>query len=138
MKAIVDTNVIIFDYVEDSELHKEAEKILDYLDKWIIPTLVIHEFVWFLKRNKLDNRIRDVLSYVENEKAEIVEDNLQNIKKSLDIISTERLAVSHYNDIVILSHAITKNLPLVSFDRDLIKIAKKYNIKILSSEANLE
>ncbi len=48
-KAIVDTNVIIYDYVEDSEYHKEAEAILDSLSKWIIPVIVIHELVWFLK-----------------------------------------------------------------------------------------
>ncbi len=48
-RAVIDTNVIIYDYVEDSELHGRAEEILDSLDKWVIPAVVFYEFVWFLK-----------------------------------------------------------------------------------------
>ncbi|BFH74830.1 PIN domain-containing protein [Sulfurisphaera javensis] len=132
MKAVVDTNVLIFDYVEDSEFHKDAEKLLDSLEKWMIPTLVIHEFVWFLKKNKLDNHIDDVLSYIKNEKAEILDDNIHILRKGIDIILSEKLSLSHYNDVVILSHAIVNNLALASFDRDLIKIAKKYSVKTIS------
>ena len=47
MKAVIDTNILIYDLVEDSELHKEAEELLDSLEEWLIPSLVIHEFTWF-------------------------------------------------------------------------------------------
>jgi len=45
MKAIIDTNVIIYDYIEDSEHHKEAEAILDSLDKWVTPVIVTHKTI---------------------------------------------------------------------------------------------
>jgi len=33
MRAVIDTNVLIYDLVEDSEFHKEAEKLLDSLEE---------------------------------------------------------------------------------------------------------
>ena len=48
-KAVIDTNVLIYDLFEDSMYHKEASSILDMLEAWIIPTIVIHEFIWFIK-----------------------------------------------------------------------------------------
>jgi len=47
MKAVIDTNILIYDLVEDSEFHKEAGELLDSLEEWLIPSLVIHEFTGF-------------------------------------------------------------------------------------------
>ncbi len=59
-KAIVDTSVIIYDYVEDSEYHKRAEELLDSLDRWVIPVIVVHEIMSFLKGMKLEDKVDDV------------------------------------------------------------------------------
>jgi len=48
LSAVVDTNVLIFDTFEDSEFHIEAMKLLDSLKRWILPSIVFHEYVWFL------------------------------------------------------------------------------------------
>jgi len=45
MKALIDTNVLVYDTFEDSIYHAEAKKLLDSLDRWIIPSIVIHEYV---------------------------------------------------------------------------------------------
>ena len=93
-RAIIDTNVIIYDYVEDSQYHKRAEEILDSLNKWVIPTIVIHELVWFLK--DMEDRINDVLAYVRNEKAEVVCDSVNNIVDSLEMLIREKLPLADY------------------------------------------
>jgi len=49
MRAAIDTNVLIYDLVEDSEFHKEAEELLDSLEEWLITSIVVHELVWFLR-----------------------------------------------------------------------------------------
>jgi hypothetical protein len=85
-KAVIDTNVLIYDYVEDSERHKEAEEILDSLEKWIIPTIVIHEVIWFLKGIGLDSRLDDVIAYIQHQKAEIVCDCENNLNKVIEIL----------------------------------------------------
>ncbi|BAB65852.1 PIN domain-containing protein [Sulfurisphaera tokodaii] len=131
-KAIIDTNVIIYDYVEDSEYHKKAEELLDSLNKWIIPAIVIHELVWFLKDMKLEDKINDVFAYVRNEKAEVICDSVNNIVDSLEILIREKLPLADYKDMIILSHAIREKLPLVTFDKKLSKIAKKYGVSVVS------
>ncbi len=55
MKVLIDTNVIIYDLFEDPQFHKEAEEILDSSEGWVIPSIVIHELVWFLRDNKAEN-----------------------------------------------------------------------------------
>ena len=49
MKAVIDTNVLVYDTFEDSLYHKEARKLLDDLDVWIIPIIVIHKYGLGLK-----------------------------------------------------------------------------------------
>jgi hypothetical protein len=66
MRAVIDTSVLIYDLVEDSEFHKEAEELLDSLEEWLIPSIVVHEFVWFLRANGIDN-VEYVRSYVTND-----------------------------------------------------------------------
>ena len=128
---MIDTNVLIYDYVEDSEYHKRAEEILDSLDKWVIPVIVIHEFVWFLKGMKLEDRLQDVVSYIRHEKAEVVCDCIENVYDAIDILMKEKLSLSNYKDMVILSHAIRGKYPLVTFDKRLTKIAQRYGVKVI-------
>ena len=49
-EAVVDTNAIIYYVAEDSPMYVEAEALLNRLDVWHIPTVVIHELVWFFKK----------------------------------------------------------------------------------------
>ncbi|AHC52062.1 twitching motility protein PilT [Sulfolobus acidocaldarius SUSAZ] len=130
MKILVDTNVIIYDLVENSQFHKEAEKILDSAETWVIPTIVIHELVWFLRDNNLENPDY-VYAYVKNPKAEIVCDDAEIIRKAIDITRKEKLSFSRYNDLVILSHSISRKLPLATFDKRLSNLTKRYNVDIV-------
>jgi predicted nucleic acid-binding protein len=131
-KAIIDTNVIIYDYIEDSLHHKEAKEILDSLDRWVIPTIVVHELIWFLKGLNLESKLDDIIAYIKNEKAKIVCDCDNNVLKALEILKKEKLTLSNYKDLVILSHSILENYPLATFDKKLSKIAQKYGVTIIS------
>ena len=95
-RAVVDTNVIIYDYVKDSELHSRAEEILNSLDKWVIPAIVVYEFVWFLKGMGLEGMLRDVLEYIRDEKAEVVCDFPENLKRLAYYYPSRLLAQHHY------------------------------------------
>lgn len=76
--------------MEDSEYHKEAEAILDSLSKWIIPVIVIHELVWFLKEMKLEDRLNDVITYLQHQKSEIVCDCSDNVIEATEILKREK------------------------------------------------
>ena len=130
-RAVIDTNVLIYDYVEDSEHHKRAEEILDSLDRWVIPAIVIHEFVWFLKGNGLNQRLQDILTYLKHEKAEVACDCSENVIDAIEITAREGLPLSDYKDAVILSHAIKGRMSLATFDKKLARMASKYGVEVI-------
>ncbi|MCI2414702.1 MAG: PIN domain-containing protein [Candidatus Aramenus sp.] len=130
MKVLVDTNVIIYDLVEDSPFHKEAEKVLDSSERWVIPSIVVHELVWFLRANNVEN-VDYVNAYINDPKAEVVCEEVGVIRRALDIMREEKLSFSRYNDLVILSHSIYRKLPLATFDKGLSNLAKRYNVTVV-------
>ena len=132
MKAVIDTNVLVYDTFEDSLYHKEARKLLDDLDVWIIPIIVIHEYVWVLKALKID--AEDVLykteEYINNPKTELIsESNI--IVKALNTIVKENLSLSRYNDKVILFVAVNNDFNIATFDEKLRKQALNFGLKVL-------
>jgi predicted nucleic acid-binding protein len=53
---------LIFDTVEDSEKHVQAENLLDSLDRLLIPPLVLYEYIWFFKRQGLEgNEVKELV-----------------------------------------------------------------------------
>jgi predicted nucleic acid-binding protein len=40
-EAVVDTNVLVYDTFEDSLYHETAARLLDNLDRWLVPLIVI-------------------------------------------------------------------------------------------------
>ena len=46
MEAVIDTNVLIYEFIEDSEYHNEAKEVLNKIDIIIIPEMVINEFIY--------------------------------------------------------------------------------------------
>ena len=77
MEGIIDTNVLIARLVEDDVNHKKARSILNKLERWYLPTIVAHEFVWFLKSQKL--KIELALPFLLHEKSSIIEVKREDI-----------------------------------------------------------
>lgn len=139
MSAVVlDTNVLIFDTFEDSEFHFEATRVLDSVERWCIPSMAFHEFLWFFKGR--DFRLTEVKAKVEeyltNEKSAFAACTLDDIQ-----FAAERMKSYHeYNDLIILSVAERTKLPLLSFDANLKKMAVKNAVSLfeLKPEAKTE
>ncbi len=134
-KAVIDTNVLIYDIFEDSIYHKEASKLLDSLNVWFIPSIVIHELVWFLRglNISVEKAIDVVSQYVKSYKSRIVPIEIRDIIESLTIIKQEKLSLSKYNDKLILAIALRLNVPLATFDRKLRREAMKKGVKVIPS-----
>ncbi|MFP3282052.1 MAG: PIN domain-containing protein, partial [Caldivirga sp.] len=41
-ELVIDTNALIFYVIEDSKEHAKADKALNSLSKWYVPTIVIY------------------------------------------------------------------------------------------------
>ncbi|WP_290597225.1 MULTISPECIES: PIN domain-containing protein [unclassified Archaeoglobus] len=137
MHAVVDTNVLIYDTFEDTQFHKESRKLLDSLGKWLVPTVVLMEYAWFFRKNMLTSmNARDMLEdYLSDPRFRCLEDTHKTIKQALEFICNNNLSLSHFNDVIILSHAISRKRPLATFDRSLRKIAVKQGIEVLPEES---
>ncbi len=132
-KAVIDTNVLIYDLFEDSVYHDEASELLDTLSLWVIPSIVIHELVWFLKGLNIDRQlaINALSQYVKHHKTRIVSIKEDDITNALDIIKQEGISLSRYNDKLILAITFRLRIPLASFDERLRREAMKRGITII-------
>jgi len=129
---VIDTNVFIYDTFEDSEFHKEAEKILESLDVWYVPSIVLQEFVWFFKGTEFSvTETWEVLNgYIRDPRFRGLNDTPKVVENALRILIEENLSLSRFNDAIILVHAIEKGA-LVTFDSKFRKLAKRRGVKVL-------
>ncbi|WP_252901739.1 hypothetical protein [Vulcanisaeta sp. JCM 14467] len=42
--------MLVYDTIEDSEYHSNASAIIDNATELVIPSIVVHEYVWILAR----------------------------------------------------------------------------------------
>ena len=129
LKAVVDTNVLVFDTFEDSEFHKEASSGLDSLEGWGLPGMVFHELVWFFMSQKIATPKTNakVKEYLTNEKTTFIPCSADDIMFASSKMKDHR----EYNDLVILSSARRIGIPLYTFDENLKTIAKRQGIELL-------
>lgn len=48
MKVQLDTNVLVYDTVEDGDYHGEAARIIDEARETYVPSIVIQEYIWVM------------------------------------------------------------------------------------------
>jgi len=126
--AVIDTNVLVFDTFEDSEKHADSKRLLDTLPEWIIPAIVIHEYVWVLKGLDMPLAfLREKISeYLFNEKTSFHPTTLSTLNYAIK----EMGDIGDYNDYLILATAINANRPLATFDKKLSSKARKLGLTI--------
>jgi uncharacterized protein len=126
--VVIDTDVLIFDTFEDGEFHAEAASGLDSIEKWCIPGMAFHEFLWFFKGRDLplSQARTKAEEYLTNEKSVFAPCTPDDIR-----FATRLMKRYHeYNDLVILSVAKRMGLPLFSFDEALKKMATKNSVDL--------
>ncbi|WP_346765952.1 PIN domain-containing protein [Thermococcus sp. 21S7] len=123
------------DTFEDTEFHKKAEEILESLDRWYVPAIVVQEYVWFFKNSGFSagEALKALKGYTEDPRFKGLSEDPGIIKSALNFVVTEKLSLSRFNDAVILLHALEKGT-LVTFDAKLRKLAKRRGINVLPEE----
>ncbi len=124
-EAVVDTNAVIYYVVEDSPMHEEAEALLDSLDVWHMPTVVIHELVWFFKKAAPEEGVGVLRALLEYEKAVIHCEDAATLRGAVGA------GLTPYNDAVLILTAKKLGIPLVTFDTRMAKKAKAYGVSVL-------
>lgn len=132
MHGVIDTNVLIYDTFEDSEFHSEAEKVLESLDTWYIPTIVLQEFAWFFKNNgfSVDETWEVLKGYIDDPRFRGLKNGPETVRRAFGILMEENLSLSRFNDAMILVHALEKGV-LVTFDSKFRELAGRRGVKVL-------
>ena len=135
MHGVIDTNVLIYDTFEDTEFHKRAEEILESLDRWYVPAIVVQEYVWFFKNNGFPAReaLEALRGYREDPRFRGLSEDPELIESALNFVVREKLSLSRFNDAVIFLHALEKGT-LVTFDVKLRNLAKRKGVVVLPEE----
>ena len=130
-EAVVDTNVLVYDTFEDSLYHEAAARLLDSLDRWLIPLIVVYEYVWVLKGLNVEPaQVREkLLEYLTEEKCSLVREGADEVRWAISTVVKEGLSVARFNDKVVLSIAIRRNAPLATFDAKLRSQARRLGIQ---------
>jgi predicted nucleic acid-binding protein len=106
-------------------MHVEAEALLDGLDVWHMPTVVIHELVWFFKKAAPEEGVGVLRALLEYEKAVIHCEDAATLRGAVDA------GLTHYNDAVVILTAKKLGMPLVTFDTRMAKKAKAHGVSVL-------
>ena len=132
MHGVIDTNVLIYDTFEDTEFHSEAENILESLDRWYVPAIVMQEYVWFFKNNGFSAKdaLESLRGYTEDPRFRGLSESPETIENALNLLVGEKLSLSRFNDVVVLLHALERGT-LATFDKKLRSLAERKGIKVL-------
>jgi len=115
--VVVDTNVVFAYIYEKDPFHDKAAEIIDNAEEMYLPSPVIFELAFLLRRENIDLRvIRTLLSSTE---IRFVEIELGDI---LFALNKQPKSYDEFNDYLILSTALRLRADLATFDEELRKI----------------
>lgn len=133
MEAVIDTNVLIYEFIEDSEYHSTASKVLNKIDNIIIPEIVINEFIYVSSKigvpfDTIKNKIIEIYNSSQLDVIEIKNDYIIDIINS----SNNIYEFENFNDVIISFISKIRNIQLFTFDINLQKYCNKHKIKLLN------
>ncbi len=130
MNVQIDTNVLVYDTIENSQHHDSASELIDELEDPIINSPSIVELGFVLPRYGIDNE--SVRMKIE----ELLHSDYFTVSwisgKMIEQVSAfmveNKLSFREFNDWIIAHDINSRNIPLVTFDRVLQRKCKKLGI----------
>ncbi|MEM0335984.1 MAG: PIN domain-containing protein [Thermofilum sp.] len=123
---VLDTNVLVYASVEDSEFHEESLKLLNEKDS-AIPQIVVYEYVRVIAELTRDPlfvlvKIRELAEY------NILCEPPHVVQRGLELWAKHSASIRELNDHVILALALTLNAEIATYDRKLRKLAEELGV----------
>ncbi|MDS0257510.1 PIN domain-containing protein [Thermoplasmatales archaeon AK] len=133
MTILVDTNVLVYDAIENSPHHDNASKIIDKSGDPLINSLSIIELGFVLPRYGLDNesvrmKLEELLHSDYFTVSWLSRGMLQGASA---FIAENDLTFGDFNDWIIAFDAHSRNVPLATFDKTLSKKCKKLGVQVI-------
>jgi len=133
MRLLPDTNLLVYDTVENSENHNDAAKIIDEAEKIIVPSIVIHEYIWVMLRvvqAPLSFIAFKVCEYLEDPRVIYMLETADVIVGALKMLEENKEDSREINDYIILAMALRQKSTLATFDQKLRKKALEKGLEV--------
>ena len=130
---MIDTNVLIDAMVEEARNHAQASKLVASLKKMFIPSIVLYETVWVLRKldlapGKVNTAIEAI---VRNPKTSVVPDDGNFAVDAIRRVVAEEAELANFDDKIVLATALKLARPVATYDRELRRQASQAGISIL-------
>ncbi len=133
MTILVDTNVLVYDAIENSPHHDNASNLIDKSDDPLINSLSIIELGFVLPRYGLDNgSVRMKLEeLLHSDYFTVSWLSIGMLEGASTFIAENGLTYRDFNDWIIAFDAHSRNIPLVTFDKTLSKKCKNLGVQVI-------
>ncbi|OYT54464.1 MAG: hypothetical protein B6U77_02765 [Candidatus Hecatellales archaeon ex4484_218] len=130
MEVIVDTNILVYETVEDSIYHKDVMEKLEKIDVPYLLTNILIEFILVMKKLGLEENfiVNKVLEILEDKRIRLFSIKSVDFKEALKIIGQEKMNTGKINDKIVLALARKNKLPIYTYDKQLKRQAKNLGI----------
>ena len=133
MTTLVDTNVLVYDAIENSPHHGRASDIIDGAGDPMMNSLSIVELGFVLPRYGIESKS------VQMKIEELLHSDYFTVSwlsgKILESVSAfmveNNLSFRDFNDWIIAYDAHSRNIPLATFDKALSEKCKKLGIEVI-------
>jgi predicted nucleic acid-binding protein len=133
VEAVVDTSVLVDAMVAEAEGHARARELLGSMTKMHVPSVVIYEIVWVLKRlGVAPEKVEQVVSsLVGNPRSSVEVDDGEFSVRAIRMVVEEKTSLANFDDKVILATALKLGTPIATYDKELRREAKAMGVSSL-------
>ena len=133
MTMLTDTNVLVYDTIENSPHHVIAREFIDKSEDPIINSLSIVELGFVLPRYGIDNEnVRmKVQELLHSDYFTVSWLSWKTMEKVSSFMVENKLSFRDFNDWIIAYDAYSRKVPLATFDKILQKKCKKLGIQVI-------
>ena len=133
MKLLPDTNVLIYETVEDSDHHEEVCRILDECSEIFIPSLIIHEYFWVALRLRINIKIvlTKIEEYLDDPRTYYFIESLNVYRNAVNMLLEDGKDYREINDYIILAVAYDEKIVLATYDEDLRRAAMQRGVNVI-------
>lgn len=124
--AVVDSSVL-HAYLEEGDPHHEAaRRLLEAVEEWIVPMIVVHELVWSIRRRRGAAAAQAGLGHLlSSPRARLVPVERVDVENAM-------VDARRYQDLLVLSVARRLGLPVATLDRGMARLARRHGLELLA------
>lgn len=125
---ILDTNVLVYASIEDSEFHGESLSLLNEKDA-VVPQIVVYEFVRVIAELTRDplfvlTKVRELSEY------SILCEPPYAVQRGVELWAKHSAQARELNDFIILALALSLQGELATYDRKLRRLAEEQGVRV--------